>query len=257
MKTKQTLPDSVVTSKFFDIQKVALSLEIKGNDYNESDWILAHLLTALKSFDEQISSARKELEIKDIYKYSSITTLSDLFKITYSLGQEKTLLSMEISKNIVKEYKLSRNWLDSIQVAIFTDTLPVPTKSEIIQIETQDMYHDNNFDFCSIRINQRITTNQLKNWIKKNKLRIRLNLNNLPKIKKPKIDSKTIIWGHMAWIFKSGKMNSWTEMSKFIQQKIEELEEFGPIYGEKYAPEPVEMERYYKRFVEALKKIEK
>lgn len=257
MKTKQRLADDVVVSKLFNIQKVALSLEIKNNNYDKSDWILAHLLTALRSFDDQILSARQKLQIKELYNYSTIKTLGKLMEVLYSLGQEKHLLSMEIAKDIVKEYKLSNNWLDSIEVAIFTDTLPVPTKNEPIQIETQDYQRNNGFNYCSIRINQRITMNELKKWIKKNKPWIRSNLNDLPKVKKPQIDTKTIIWGHMAWILKKGKMDSWTEMSKLIQNKMEELEELGPMYGEKSAPEPVEMERYYKRFVSALKNIEK
>ena len=43
-------------------------------------------------------------------------------------------------------------------------------------------------------------------------------------------------------------------MTEFIQNKIDNL---GPIYGETLAPEATDMERYYKRFVMALKNIEK
>ena len=253
MKIKKESADSTVVSKIWNIQKVALLPGLKIGDYNNSDWILAYLLTALASFDEQISSIRKDLGITEIYKYSSVKNLQELVKIFFSLGQENYLMSIKAAQKIIRRYRLGENWMMSIQAAFFTDTLPVPNKIDSIKLETNDSLPDHNSSYCSIRVNQRITINELKKWIKKNKLWIRNNLNNLPKINKPKIDSNTVLWGHFAWILKKGGMNSWTEMTKFIQKHIDE---FGSAYGVNSAPEPVEIERYYKRFVLSLRKVD-
>lgn len=254
MKIKQKLPDDVVVSKFKHLQKVALLPKMKIGDYTESDWILAYLLTSLDSFDKEIFLARKELGIKKTFRYSSVKKdFGELIKSLYSLGQDKYIISIDIAKNIIKKFRLGENWLTSIQTAIFTDTLPVPEKNEPIQIETQDNFINRGFDYCSIRINQRITTNELKKWIKKNKLWIRHNLNNLPKINKPKIDPNTVLWGHFAWILKKAGMISWTEMSKFIEKSTGKI---GFVKDIESSPGPEELERYYKRFIASLKKID-
>lgn len=253
MKIKKEPADSTVISKIWNLQKVALLPGLKIGDYSNSDWILAYLLTSLTSFDEQISSIRKDLGITEIYKYSSVENLQGLVKIFFSLGQENYLISIKAAQKIIRRYRLGENWLMSIQAAFFTDTLPVPDKIDSIKIETNDSLSDHDSSYCSIRVNHRITTNELKKWIKQHKLWIRHNLNNLPKINKPRIDSNTILWGHFAWILKKGGMNSWTEMTRFVQKHIDE---FGSAYDLDLAPEPVEMERYYKRFVLSLKKID-
>ncbi len=246
MKIKPELADDIVVSKIWNIQKVAPFFGVDKNGYSKSDWIMAYLLTALASFDEELSLARKSLGIKEIYNYSSIKSFDTLNKIFNSLGQDKALTSVKIAKKIIKKYSLGDNWQKSVLTAFFTDTLPVPD-GNLIQIKTKS-------NCCLIKINKKISINELKRCIRENSTLIKNSLDGLPKINKSKIKENTILWGHFAWILKKGGMNSWTEMSNFIGKKIYND---GSAYGMECAPSSTEIERYYKRFIASLKKIGK
>lgn len=255
MKTKSIRADSVVTPDFFGIHNVVLSPEIKASkDYENYDFILAHILTARSSFRSQILETRREIGITKPFTYSDIKNTESLYESMFSLGQEEYLQSKAVAKKIAKLYKLPSNWIFSIQVAIYTDTLLVPPKLDSIIIQIGPTREDD--EYPSIHFTSQVTIGELKKWVNDNKSDIRLFLKRIPKRPKPKVSSNTLIWGHIAWLFKRGGKHSWTEITNLIQVQIGKLlETADDVYGRQEAPTPIELEKYYTRFTASLKKL--
>jgi hypothetical protein len=116
--------------------------------------------------------------------------------------------------------------------------------------------------YPSIYFTQKVTIDELKKWIDKNKKLVRIIQNRLPVRRIIKRNDKTLFWGQIAWIYKQDGINSWSSMVKKIELMIESYKKEGLIPEESeafsdVAPEPVDLAKYYYRFVKSLEDFQK
>lgn len=277
MDIKKQNIKNIVASDFFNLPEIKLSPDVKSrSDYEESDYLLAYLLSALRSFNSKIKEAREKLMVNRTLSFPKEPTIGVIYEILYKSGQQKYILLKKLATKISDSYQLSENWILSIEVVIVTNTFLVPKKIDPIRIQTPldlteiiDHIKNNSksdlidyfpgllksLKYPAIYFTSEVSINDIKNWINKNRELLRSLLETLPKRTIPKIHHKTILWGHIAWIYKRDGIQSWTEISDNIQKRIQSSE--GPIFGETDAPSPNELKKYYDRFLASLKSLNK
>ena len=271
--------DSLVIDDIEGKIDVAFSPEIDAyRRHSNSDYLLAQLLSWSRYFNQDIKEIRDSIGLREALKYPEKPSVESLVALLYkSIPQGKFQEFRDKAKIIRKKYKLLENWETSIQTAVVANVILVPPDELIwVHFATEDkvkdekekevktlstlssIYEDPVFrntqeairisKYPSIYFTHKVTINELKDWINKNKYIVRMLLEKLPKKTIIKRDKMTIFWGQVVWILKLDHMHSWTKMSKQIERFVEN----DPSLE---APEPTELEKYYNRFIKSLRGI--
>ena len=272
--------EGIIFEDFENRVDVKLSPEIKtSEDYNKSDFILAGLLSWLKSFYVSIYNIRKEIGVKTLLQYPTAPTAKNVVELIFTLNSDKRDLLRIRAKELAKKYSLTNNWEISMEIVTLTHTLLVPAR-ESIKVHLPDYFYPkkpkeikslrdviswmktrplaevNNYP--AIYFTRQVTINELKEWIDKNRELIRAIQCKLPRNKNIKRTERAIFWGQVAWILKQDGVYSWAKM----ERSIEELDEKEPFLKEQEEsevlnplPTAIELEKYYHRFLESLKTI--
>ncbi len=256
------------------------SPDIKSaKDFDKSNYVLAQLLTWSKSFNIAILEARNQLDIvlQAYPKDPTPENLAELYR-DMLLSDNKKAAFDKRARAITEDFRITENWILSVELAILTGTLLVPSKDSI-KVHLPDYFYpeDNTTKglankiammregapvthYPAIYFTRRVTVDELKRWINENKSAIRAMQFKLPKPQKIKRGEKTLFWGYVAWLLKRDGFKSWAKMTKAIEQMINrQRAEFKSHQGDHYtdiAPEPVELEKYYNRFMTSLKKLQ-
>jgi hypothetical protein len=295
--------NSLVFEKFEERVDIKLSPEIKSiNDYEESDYLLADLLSWLKSFHNSLFEIRKELKLQSIFKYPKKPTIKNLVGLIFKLDASKRKILESRTRDLLEKYHLTENWEFPIEIAILTHTLLVPPKETGVHLYLPLYFYPKlqenlekmkikktspidglrrelkrllkyKSDFAKYRqmmevvkypaiyFTRQVSIDELKKWIDKNRSFIRAIQYKLPKRKIIKRTQKALFWGQVAWILKKDGIHSWTKMVEKIEELIEHNRERGTIEKESghfadIPPEPQDLARYYKRFIESLTYIQ-
>ncbi len=250
----------------------------RPNDFDKGNYTLAQLLSWSKKFNISILEARTKLEIAR-REYPQDPTIDNLVKL-YSdmlLDDKKKSAFDHVAREIAEDFRLTENWVFSIEIAILTGTFLVPSKDSI-KIHLPAYFYPEDKSSKGLALNiirmrqgepvvrypaiyftRQVKVNELKRWINENKSAIRAMQYKLPKPQKIKREEKTVFWGYVAWLLKRDGFRSWAKMTKAIEQMINnqgsEFENDSRQHFTDAAPEPVELQKYYTRFIDSLKKL--
>jgi len=156
--------DVLVFEKFEERVDVKLSPEIKSiNDYEQSDYLLADLLSWLKSFYESLFEIRKELKLQTPLKYPNRPTIKKLVRLTLNLDSPKRELLETRAQDLLQKYHLTENWEFSMEMAILTHALLVPPKETGIYLYLPlSFYPKIQRNIQKIKIKNATSLNELK-----------------------------------------------------------------------------------------------
>jgi hypothetical protein len=240
--------------------KVAIS-KYSGVDTKDYElYELTLLLSYLKSFYSNLERARKIIGLNKLYLYP-IKEDTDWQSIILKDLNTRQLSSLyrEASK-IMRRYKLTYNWEYSIHTAVLSHTLVIPNRSTIdfrgsIK-EGSDGGRGSSYysQFPALYFTHKTSVKELKDWLDKNSSLFELMQKKLPKRIRTKRNSRTLFWGQQAWCYRRNGINSWSQIEKGLLDNDNKH----PTKNERLSqiPTPVELEKYYKRFVQSLVAID-
>lgn|GEM_PF-3430426 len=257
-----------------------------GRGYDKNDFILAGLLTWHRQFNKRILEIRQQVGITVPVEYPKNPSSIQIIKLLSGFGSDIAHTILDESKKIAVDFRLTEEWELSIVTAIVHNVILVPPKTIPIQVHIPDYEPIKEEElktlssilsspsitrarklmritsYPSIYFTQKVTIDELKKWIDKNKKLVRIIQNRLPVRRIIKRNDKTLFWGQIAWIYKQDGINSWSSMVKKIELMIESYKKEGLIPEESeafsdVAPEPVDLAKYYYRFVKSLEDFQK
>ena len=272
---KIRIGDDIIFEEFENRADVHYAPELFGVvEVSRSNYQVAELLSWLKSFYKQIFAVRLKINVKELLKYPENDSVKDILKKTiFAIPYDFQQILEEESTKIVEHYRLTENWRIPFEIVILTHRLPVPPFLEGISIHLPEYFYNKPknllelpsafesayrqgavMKYPALYFTRKVSANELVKWLKnpKNRKLFENIQYKLPRQKEIDRDQKTIFWGQVAWILKQDGINSWAKMTKAIEKLLENNQD--NLY--QIAPEPVEIQKYYERFVESLHKID-
>lgn len=254
---------------------IELSPGLSKRDYDPENATIAVLLSWQPDFNKRLKSSRSNMNLKKLYKYPEDPAPHEVVNkvfVPFSKTNKISLLEI-LAEGISEAYKLDSAWVTPIKVAILTNTLLVPPKTSPIRIYLPSKHklargRTNLFkdlvdragilNYPAVVLTKRSSINELKNWINENKDIIRTIQESSPKKVGSKTKPLTLMWGQIAYILKQNGVTSWEAMSRGIQRNLKDtsIERYENAIGEEFlVPSGTELQRYYTRFIKALKTI--
>jgi len=253
-----------------------------SQDAFNSDYKLALFLSYLKSFRTHILKIRHKLGIIQPLKYPQKPTVKNVVRLIFTLDEGKRKLLKNKVKRLAKKYRLSDDWLFSIQITVLSHTLLVPQVESIKYLRPESVHEkspdnsmyetpeekelaedyglDNLFreekykrlkSYPVIYLTRQVKKGELLNWIKDNFPLLKVTQRNLPKKRTIKRDLRNIFWGHIAWFLKQEGVHKWNIMSIALEKFLDKLHENAKNY-----PGQIELRKSYYRFLKSLKETE-
>lgn len=275
---KININEGLIFEDFEKRVKVEYSSELFGiAGLNKKNYLIASLLSWLKSFNKKIQIARQRLKSFKIVTYPQNETVENVLRKTiFSLNQEDQNKLKEEAREITANYKLTESWIIPIELVIITNTLIVPP-SESIRIHYPDYFYDEpkKYDMSSqlgavkrrlevtnypaLFFTRKVKANELIKWLKVPKNRnlfnsLQFKLPDEPSIKR---DENTLFWGQAVWLVKREGENSWVKITSRLEELLGNHNENDKnTDAPETVPAPEELKKYYDRFLESLKRVE-
>ncbi len=251
----------------------------RKSGFDDGDVILVDLLTWLKSFNLYIVKIRNDYKLQ-IVDYPDKASQKLLVSLVIKYAPKE--LSDEFFDDIDKlksRYLLGPNWFLSVLLAIFTNTILIPPKLNSIQLyipenfiklsNSNSLLEDNELrkarqwieytKYPAIYFTHKITVNELQVWLKKNKQLFRNIIQNLPTKRVYRRAEKARFWGKIAWIFKQEGVSTWRGIADKINTEVDRYKNMSEIKEDDILFDPpgeIEIEKYYKRFMESLERVD-
>lgn len=253
--------------------RIEMSPELRDNhgEYEASDWRFTELFSWLNPFYYDISEIRRRNRIK-IISYPDKPTVEQLVGAIGEATGEHFAQIVNEAEELRSKYKMTENWYLSFISAVVTHTILIPMKQTVgfhmsfsdeetpggsvsVTSETKRIEAAMQVvKYPGIYFPHKISIDELKKWINRNKDLLHMMMQNLPEKLVTKRAHETIFWGQMAWILRQAGITSWVGISDQIQRIVDKDEEEGRPVGGAFAtvPGPEELEKYYNRFLESL-----
>lgn len=252
-------------------------VKIEG-DYNETDILLAHLLSWLNSFYESLFAVRKEIGLEIPLSYPTQPTIEKVADLILTLKRDKRKVLEFKAKELTQKYHLGTNWIIPMQITVLSHTLLIPHKEAAIKVYIPDyasplerrfkglrsipngtvIIRDKLMKYPAIYFTRQVSPNEIKKWIDNNVVTIKNAQRGLPTKKDLRRNVRTLFWGQMAWMLKRDGIKSWAKM----QKAIDNMDNKNPFISENVdekifrIPTANELQKYYNYFIESLQNIE-
>ena len=230
-------------------------IRILSSEYSAaSDIILASVITTTKSLSKSLSVLR---DITGITKFTDLTaehSLEALVKFLESKLNENQDEQVGLwAVQCMDTYRLSSNWFTHLKILAVTNCLLVPDDPPVTLVPPRsksnivDIVNRPTSEQPLIVFNYDVSVKDLQEYLSNHGKEYKFMLSSLPKKKRTKIKTDTLIIGHAAWILKDSEPSmSWPKMLRVLDNGL----------LEKVALSEVELRNYYNAYIRAVTKIE-
>lgn len=213
---------------------------------SKADRTCAKILSQLESFYIFLKAARIDIGIEPTLGVRHIIieehriTSNNIESIRPPLYPGAIKQLDKQAATILEEFNLTSNWRTSIRMLILIHTLYLPLKNTPVSLDKPKL----KIKHVPIYITEQISISELCKEIRILKPQIIDNLSTLPKAPSTKIDDETIRWGRAIRLV--GGVSAIIS-DKWLVEAKERLEELLP---KEDVPEPIELRKYYERFLQ-------
>jgi hypothetical protein len=254
---------------YADSLDVELPLGFNPNDkYSQEDLLVARLLSVLRSFYNSVVGIRKKYSLKVSTEFNIKAEPLQQVKLTAQILDKISNLDNLLSDidNLVVSYRLPRYWSNPVLSAILYNKLILPTETPVgLYVPKQLKDLRENLSLSTVKIEEALqypaiyfkretSAKELRRWLRENSESFKFIQKDLPKKRDIRIKDKTIFWGYATSLFIAGGETSWTKISEELYRLVDESE-FSSPKDRAEVPGPTDIEKYYKRFIDSLKKV--